>query len=306
MATTNAIRREYIGRINKVMDYIENNLEKELSLVRISKIACFSPFHFHRIFSAITGETINVFINRKRIESIAAQLFRETETPMSELADKYGFSSPATFSRAFKKFYGISPSEFKENRKDQFSKIRKVQSKDGKEIVTFDQYVCSVNNIKNWIKMNAQIEVKEMPEVKLVYMKHLGSFDQIGQVYEKLFRWAGPKGIFGPNVKTITVYHDDPKVTEISKVRQSAGITIDRDIKVDGEVNLMTVPQDKYAVGRFEIGVMEFEQAWESMCVWVADNGYSNKDGDYYELYHNDHMQHPERKFILDICIPVE
>ncbi len=302
----NATTKEYIGRINKVMDYIERNLDQDLNLSEISRIACYSPFHFHRIFSVISGETINAFITRKRIEKIASQLIAGTETPLAELASKYGFNSASSFTRTFSKFYGMSPSEFRENGLGPFSKISKVASKNGKELVTFEQYICSSKTINDWIMKNAQIEVKQMPAIKLVYMKHMGSFDKIGMVYEKLFQWAGPKGILGPNTKTITVYHDDPKVTEMSKVRQSAGITISNDLKVDGEVGLMNLPEGKFAVGRFEIGVMEFEKAWDSMCVWVADKGYTVRDGDYFELYHNDHTQHPEQKFILDICIPVD
>lgn len=171
----------------------------------------------------------------------------------------------------------------------------------------FEKYICNINNVLNWIKMNAKTEVKEMPEIRMVYMSHVGDYEKIGGVYEKLFRWAGPKGILSsPQMKTITVYHDDPKVTKISQVRQSAGITVDRDIAVDDEVSKMIVPGGKYAVGRFEISETEFGTAWDSMCVWVVEEGYKDRDGLYYELYYNDHMHHPERKFILDICIPVE
>ena len=301
------IRQIYISRINKVMNFVENNLDKELSLSYLSEIAHFSPFHFHRLFSAITEETLNTFIKRKRIEKIASLLLNGDSTPLTELAFKYGFNSGASFSRTFKKFYGISASEFKENSKEQYSKIGKVESKNGKEVITFEKYICSINNILNWINMNAQIEVKEMPELKLAYIKHVGDFNQIGKVYEKLMKWAGPKGLLNSSeLKTVTVYHDDPKVTKMSKVRQSACITLNNQVKLSGEVGEMTIPKGKYAVGRFEISVTEFEKAWDSISVWVAENGCENRDGDYYELYHNDHMEHPEQKFILDICVPVE
>lgn len=300
-------RTDYISRINNVIDFVEKNLDKKLLLEYVSKTANFSPFHFHRIFSAITGETINSFIQRKRIEKIASLLLLGSDMPLTELAYKYGFNSGASFSRAFKKFYGITPSLFKENSKEQYSKISKVESKIGKETVTFEKYICKINNIIKWINMNVQIEVKEMPELKLAYIKHIGDFNQIGKVYEKLMKWAGPKGLLSsPNMKTVTVYHDNPKVTELSKVRQSACITIDSETKVDGEVGKRTVLKGKYAVGRYEISVTEFEKAWNSICVWVAENGYKSRDGEYYELYHNDYMKHPERKFILDICVPVE
>ena len=307
MAKRKSTQLEYIGRINKVLDFVENNLDKDLPLEYVSRISYYSPFHFHRIFSSVVGETINEYINRKRIEKIASFLINDTDIPITELAYKYGFKNGSSFSRAFNKYYGISPTEFKEVGGGKYSKISEVDSKIGKEHITFEKYICSVKNIKNWIKMNAQIEVKEMPEQRLVYLSHVGNFDKIGEVYGRLMQWAGPKGLLSsPNMKTITVYHDDPKITKLSKVRQSAGITIDKDIKVDGEVGKMIVPKGKYAVGRFEIPVTGFEKAWDSMCVWVAEGGFTIRDGDYYELYYNDHMEHPERKFILDICVPVE
>ncbi len=307
MTDKEELRKVYISRINKVMNFVENNLDKELPLSYISEIAYFSPFHFHRIFSAITGETLNAFIKRKRVEKIASLLLNGDSTPLTELGFKYGFNSGVSFSRAFKNFYGISPSEFKEKGKEQYSKICKVESKNGKEVISFEKYICSINNILKWINMNAKIEAKEMPELRLAYVKHLGEFNQIGKAYEKLMKWAGPKGLLSsPEMKTVTVYHDDPKVTEMSKVRQSACITIDTPVKFSGEVGEMIIKKGKYAVGRFEISVTEFEMAWDSMCVWVAENGYTNRDGEYYELYHNDHREHPEQKFILDICVPVE
>lgn len=300
-------KRDYIGRINQVILYINTHLDEDLALHKLANIACFSAFHFHRIFTTITGETLNNYIVRKRLEKIASILLQGTDEPLSNLAYKYGFKNPSSFSRSFKKFYGVSPTEFIENVTQPFSKIGKAPGKNGQEKVQIEKYICGIDNFLNWLNMNAQIEIKKMPAMQMVYIDHVGEFDQIGTVYEKLFRWAGPKGLLSnPDFKTITVYHDDPKVTDISKVRQSAGITIQQKAEPEGEVGVMEVEEGKYAVGRFEIDATEFTQAWDSMCIWVAEKGYKSADGHYYELYHNDHMQHPEKKFILDICIPVE
>ena len=60
-------RKEYIHRINRVVDYIEANLDEDHSLEKLAGVACFSPFHFHRIFRALTGETINNYVKRIRL-----------------------------------------------------------------------------------------------------------------------------------------------------------------------------------------------------------------------------------------------
>lgn len=132
------VTADHIKRVNMVMDFVERNLERELSLKSLSAKANYSPYHFHRVFLKITGETLNSFIIRKRIEKIASILTVGTHESFSELAFKYGFSSGNAFSRAFKKFYGVNPKEFKEK----FSKI-------GVEVLTYDKYICRINNIKN-------------------------------------------------------------------------------------------------------------------------------------------------------------
>lgn len=296
----NDTRIEYIKRINLVLDLVEKNLDTDLSLEKLSKKAFYSSFHFHRIFSAIVGETLNSYINRKKIERIASIILIEPNKPISELAYKYGFNSDSSFSRAFKSYYGISPSEFKTKGHDIISKI-------SIEPITLEKYLCSIDNIKNWLAMNAQIEVKELQRVKLIGIMQIGEMDRIHQNYERLFKWAETNNLLNnPNLKAATIYHDNPRITESSKVRQSACITIEKEIKVEGDIRKLEIEKGFYAIGHFEISPKDFKNAWDSMIVWVIENNYKFKDGDYFELFHNDYRTHPEQKFIVDICIPVE
>jgi AraC family transcriptional regulator len=88
----------YRSRINNVIDYVNNNLNKSLSLEELASVAFFSPFHFHRIFVAVTGETINNFTNRIRNEK-AARLLKFSKKPVAEISMECGFSSTSTMSR---------------------------------------------------------------------------------------------------------------------------------------------------------------------------------------------------------------
>lgn len=302
-------QNEYIYRINKVVLFIEAHLDEPIDLGKLASEACYSPFHFHRVFSALVDETPKQFINRLRLERIASALLKGQADNISDLSVRYGFQNLSSFSRAFKRHFGISATEFQNLNLDAFSKIRKTESKNGQTELRIENYFWNVEQIKNWMRMNATIEIKQMPEIQLAAMRHVGPFDQIGQVYSKLFGWAGPKGLLAnPELKTATVYHDDPSVTDISKLRQSAGITVPHAIEAEGEIIPVRIKAGKFAVGRFEITDKEFGQAWNSMCIWVEESGYkeNSENGQHYELYHNDHTQHPERKFILDICIPVK
>ena len=85
------LREEYTSRINRVIDYIEKNTDKGLSLESLAKVAIFSPFHFHRIFRAMVGETLNQFIQRIRIEKAAAQLIVNPKKSITEIAFDCGF-----------------------------------------------------------------------------------------------------------------------------------------------------------------------------------------------------------------------
>ncbi|MFS4466334.1 AraC family transcriptional regulator [Maribacter sp. 2210JD10-5] len=298
----------YINRINKVVEYIDANLDADLSLEKLADIACFSPFHFHRIFTALLEETPNNYITRVRIEKIAGRLlFNGNTNTLTNLAHQYGFKSIHSFSRTFKKFYGISASEFQRRGQNEFSKIGKIESKKGENKVSFQKYFYTMDNLKNWLEMKTKVEVKVMPELKLVQVRHQGAYDKIGKAFEKLMQWAGPRGLLNfPKTKMAAIYYDSPRITDASKMQSSACITIDDDVEVTGEVSKNTIPEGKFAVGSFQIKAEEFEKAWNSMSLWIPENNFELRDGHHYEIYHNDGMSHPEGLFFVDICIPVK
>ena len=81
---------EYVERINRVIDYLRGNLDRQVKLEELAKVACFSEFHFHRIFSAVSGETLNNFTNRLRLEK-AARLLRYSDYSLTDIALDCGF-----------------------------------------------------------------------------------------------------------------------------------------------------------------------------------------------------------------------
>lgn len=296
----NETRREYLKRINFILDLIEENLDTDLSLEYLSKEANYSSYHFHRVFLTVVNERLNEFITRKRIERIASILLVESDVRLSNLAYKYGFNSDNSFSRAFKKYYGISPTQFKSEGKEIISKI-------GIESLSLEKYICSIDNIKQWIKMNAQITIKEFPVIKLAGISDIGNFENIGGMFQKLMEWGAQKNVLDiSNFKALTIYHDNPNVTQISKVRFSTCVTISDNINTDGDIRQRNLKKGIYAIGRFEIKTEDISKAWNAMCVWVIENNYEFRDGDYFEMYHNDPKNHPEHKAIVEIGIPLE
>lgn len=300
------MKEDYIKRINNIFLFIDENLDQELNLETIANIGFYSPFHLHRIFKAITNETINEYITRKRIEKTASILLHKREITISQLSLQYGFNSNSSFTRTFKKFYGISPTEFRKSNPNKFSKIGKVESKNGQEIRILEEYICNINNHKNWIKMKAKIEIKEMPKLDLAFITQIGH-NGMENAYDKLIKWATPKGLLkNENLKVVTIYHDSFKITEPDKVRMSACISLKEKVEVTGEIGLTTIEKGKFIVGHFEIRINEFEKSWNSLFIWMNENGYKKADGNPYEIYYNNFNEHPDKISIVDFCIPIE
>lgn len=305
-------KQEYTARINKVMDYIRLNLDKSVDLHILANIASFSPYHFHRIFTAMVGETPNNFVSRIKLEKAAQLLHDNPNALVSDISSACGFINVSSFSRAFKNYFNMTTTQFRNEDKAiyikngvRYSKDCKAVSKIGKDLQQVNPQFCSVE-FNKLIIMDTKIEVKQMPELNLIYCRHTGAFDKIGQSYEKLFKWAIPRGLVNSKTKTVTVYQDDPAITNINNVRQDASLIVDENVKVEGEIGKQNIPSGKYAVGRFEIKETEFEEAWNTMCAWLTESGYQPSNSPTYEYYHNDYNANPEHKFIVDICIPVK
>ncbi len=300
------IANDYSKRMNNVLHYIDENLDGALTLGNVAKIANFSPFHFHRIFKIATTETLNSYINRKRIEKTASVLLRDKKTSITQLSLQYGFNSNSSFTRAFKKFYGMSPSEFRKSSPSRYSKIRIVESKNRQKEKIFEEYICNINNHKKWIKMNAKIEIKELNTLNLAYISQIGAQDLSG-VFNKLLKWARPKGLLeDPNFKMATIYHDSYKITDPSKIRISACVLLNQAIEVNDEIGLTTIKKGKFIVGSFEINVHEFEKSWSGLFIWMNENGYKKSEENPFEIYHNNYNEHPDKKCIVDLYIPIK
>ena len=296
---------EHRGRINIALAYIDTHLDSELPLEKIANVAHYSPFHFHRIFKTVTGEALNAYIIRKRIEKAASILIRRKDISISELSLQYGFNSNSSFTRTFKKYYSISPSEFRKISPSKYSKIRKVESKNGQENSIFEKYICNSINHKKWITMQAKVEIKNMPELQAAYITQIGT-DGIEHSFERLLRWGRSKGLLeNPEAKMVRVFHDSFKITASDKVRMSICLLTNDPFEIEEEIGKTSIEKGKHIVGRFEITSNDFKKSWSSLFVWMNENGYKKAPQNPFEIYHNDPREHPENKYIVDLLIPI-
>ncbi len=113
---------DYSKEISSTFSYIEDNLEDNLSLVSLSRNSFFSQYHYHRIFLADVGTSIMNYVRSRRISRAFYQLILSDET-ITDIALNSGFESIDTFTRVFKRFYGITPSEYRMNYKKNYNYI---------------------------------------------------------------------------------------------------------------------------------------------------------------------------------------
>jgi AraC family transcriptional regulator len=322
MDNKKALRAEYTARINRVMDYVERNLAKDLRLEDLADVANFSKFHFHRVFRAMAEETLADFIRRVRLERAAVQLVDDPAKPVIAVALDCGFSGPAVFARAFKERFGVSAGEWRKRGHPSRSKKREAKSKPGQTLrkdredpdafIPYDRLdrddpIQNTRRHPKMKKMEYEVEVKELPELNVAYARHIGPYQGISRAFEKLLAWAGPRRLLRfPETRLLAVYHDNPDITEADKLRSSVCVTVPEGTPVGGEIGTMRIPGGLFAVARFEIGHDEFGDAWQAlMGEWFPESGYQPDDRMCYEVYLNDYREHSEKKHVIDICEPV-
>ncbi|MCX6151351.1 MAG: AraC family transcriptional regulator [Ignavibacteriales bacterium] len=306
---------EYKARINRVIKFIDDNLNKDLSLEVLANAACFSQFHFHRIFNSIIGETPGDFVKRLRIEKAANYLTLFPNLSITEIAFNCGFSSSASFARAFKEHFGLSATKWKENGYKNISsdnsKNSKTVSKNRKDKLQNEKYFSSVNNLTTQINLLKEIvkpEIKKMPALHLAYVAHLKGYNKgITDAYDKLCRWAGPRGYINQDSLFVGISLDDPEITPENKCRYYACITVPQEVAAQGEINIIDIPETNSAVFRFKIKEEEIKAAYDSVFKdWLPTSGYQPDNQYCYEIYYGSADKNPENKYDMAICLPVK
>ncbi|VFC11699.1 AraC family transcriptional regulator [Clostridioides difficile] len=214
-------KKEYLNRICKVQDYIEEHLHEPLSLDELSNIAGFSKFHFHRIFKAIEKETLAQYVNRLKLENATAFLIHRTDMTVTDIAHYFGFTDSAVFSRAFKNYYKISPIKYRNN-----------YSKNCKEPYKISQYNRSISKpkCKNTREVKGEIEILELDNMNTIYTRYTGSYGNLTSTFpkllERLFTYASEQNLLGlENTQILAIYHDNPQFTQEHQLRTSICMT---------------------------------------------------------------------------------
>lgn len=280
----NITYNDYIQRINKVVAYINNHLDETLELKTLANEAALSDFHFHRIFKVLKGEAIGGYITRLRLEA-TARLLRYTALTIEEIAFNIGYETPASLSKAFKKQYGISPTEYRTNK---------------------DTYIMKKEIINPDLALKAP-KIMELEPKNLIYVALTGEYGTLdyGKAYEQLWVVVKSQKLFTKGIESICVSYDDPKITEASLQRSEVSLAIHKPAHPEGEVSCKTLAGGKYAVFFYQGSYSHLAAVDDMAMRWVVESEYELRDEPLFEKYLNDSRRTPEEKLKTEVYIPI-
>ncbi|WPC43987.1 AraC family transcriptional regulator [Clostridium sp. JS66] len=299
-------QEEYIRRIHKVQDYMENHLGQSLSIEELAGAAGFSKYHFSRIFQGILHEPLAHYVNRIRMERALFLLAHRTDKNMTDIAYELGYTDSAVFSRAFKNYYGVSPKEH-----------RKEYSKNCKDSFLLSEYNKNTAK-KEWagdpFTVTGQITIEKLEEKQVAYVRHTGTYETLAKEYvnlmQTLFDYARKQHLLvdGQNW-VLAIYHDNPEFGDESQFRTSLCLTVPESIGIqeDGILGTMKLEGGLYAVGHFQIQQEQYGDAWNYMYQqWITGSGYIPRNSYPFEVYRNDPYVSERHIHEVDIYVPIE
>lgn len=307
-------RHIYEQRIYKVQDYICTHLDQELKLEKIAKISEFSPFYFHRIFKSIAGETLYDFIQRVRLEKSCAMLAAKSDVKIIHIAMSCGFSTASSFSKAFKKHFKVSPSDYRNkyflaNHKNEISNRKNGthDGKVGKERMTPVEYISdSELEILLNRRKSMHVRIENLPAYRIAYMRQIGSYGSNNiQLMQKLKKWAITRDLLTDTSIILGIAHDDPEVTPSEKCRYDCCIVLSDKYDLEKDMNEAMLPGGQYAIFSVEHTAEAIGKAWhEIFSIWLPDSSYQIDDRPLFERFIGTALSvEPDS---CEICIPLK
>lgn len=285
--------QDYYERIVRTLVYIQRHLDDELELESLASIAAFSRFHFHRVFGGLVGESLKEHVRRLRLER-AAQALQHHDGPIIEIALAAGFETHESFTRAFGAMFDVSPSDYRAAHRPA------PESASGAHLDDVSGY-----HPPDYGEP-LPVEVKELPAIKIVFLRHVGPYSQVGATWGRLMSWAGMRGLLGAHSRTIGIVHDDPDVTPTGKVRYDAAVVVNRPVEPEGEFGVTEIPGGKYAVfthhGSYETLGKTYQRFFGG---WLPKSGRELRDSEAFEEYLNSPMNTRPEDLLTRIHVPL-
>ncbi len=274
---------DYEKRLNRVTAYIHDHLDDDIDLNKLAEIACLSPYHWHRIYQAMRGETPAAAVKRLRLHRAAGYL-AQTSMPIEEIADKSGYPNLQSFTRIFSSVYGMPPAQYRKN-----GSHTQFQSQD------------SQGNDAMY-----NVAIKNLPAIKAVTVSHVGSYMEIGKAFDTLYGWLGARNLINNGMRSIGIFLDDPTAVPEEKLRSRAGIVADETLPIEPPLEYAQVAAGPYAVLRHKGPYADMRAAYRWLYgEWLPQSGQEAADAPVFEEYLNSPRDTAPTELMTDIFLPL-
>lgn len=278
---------EYVRRILKVLVYIEKNIDEELTVGELAKLACYSPFHFQRIFQAIVGQTVHQYVKRLRIQRAAGKL-RYTNQPVTEIALDTSYDTPSAFTKAFKQFMGTSPKRY-----------RALHN--------------AINTITQKIKELPMIHPdkieKNLPDLSLYFIRRYGNYTKSPwEAWPAMIGFINENYLDRSKMRYFGICHDAPQVTSEEKLRYDAAIFSPEKISEKGEVGRQVLKGGKYAIFIHHGSYHGLEETFNKIFLKWLPGSQENLDEDrpvFCEYFNMEYVKTEPENLVTKLYIPL-
>jgi AraC family transcriptional regulator len=296
-----ATEQTYKERIVRVLVYIQEHLGEPLPLVRLARVAHFSPYHFHRIFAAMVGEPVKEHVRRLRLERAAYRL-QFGKQPVTAIAFEAGYETHESFTRAFRALFGASPSRF-----------RKLQRARTRPASPSGVHYLPEGRLEDFNPVQRggppmDVRITTLAPMKVVFVRHVGPYEgeALGRTWDRLLSWAGRRGLLGPRAKLLGIDHDNPHVTPADKLRSDACLATDRAVEPEGEVGTQEIAGGEYAVvthkGPYETLPETYARLYGE---WLPSSGREPTEAPGFQHYRTTPREVARQDLLADVYLPL-
>ena len=292
---------DYVERVNCAIDHIVSNLALPLRLEDVSEVAGFSRFHFHRVFKALVGESLNQFVRRLRLERALYLMSHAPKRSLTEVALDCGFSSSSDFSRSFKQRYGASPRVFdlgayRNSRREEFERVLLNQN-------GFPRFT-TLPEGQN--PDGFEVSLRDLPARTVAYIRVLDPYrDRVAQAAcERLLTWANERGLSGG--QWLGYMWEEPEIVALADCRYDVALVVE-DVEPAGEIGRFQFPPMRVA----EV-ILSGDIALEARAIdwlyktWLPGSGYVPDDQPVFEAWIGRPFAKGHEHFELACQLPVK
>jgi len=277
-------REDYEKRIGRVVAAIEADPGAARSLEKLAALANFSPFHFHRIYRAMRGESVFETIRSARMRRAAREL-ASSRRRVIEIGLEIGFESAQSFARAFKAFVSVNPSRFRSAGR------------------TFAEYV-SGGGRPPMREGPIHLDIVDQAPLRLHAVGLEGPVTDIGRAWRELWRWAVDRGLPDKIEFAVGVCRDRPDLE--GKVIYHAGLVLRGAAPLAEGVEMLTIEGGRYASYRFLGPYDGIAKAFPCLFgEWLPSSDFEADDRPTLEVYRNNPYDTPAHELVTDLMIPV-